>query len=32
MMEDAADAFESRFVGDLQMYCEAPGYNARVTF
>ena len=30
MMEDSADAWESRFVGDLQLYCEAPGYNARV--
>jgi hypothetical protein len=29
MMEDAADSFESRFVGDLELYCEAPKYNAR---
>lgn len=32
MQEEAADAFESRFVGDLNMYTEAPGYNARVIF
>lgn len=31
MMEDAADAWESRFVGDLELYCEAPYYNAVVT-
>ncbi len=30
MMEDASDAFESRLVGDFQLYCEAPGLNARV--
>ncbi len=30
MMEDASDAFESRLVGDFQLYCEAPGYNGRV--
>ncbi len=30
MMEESADAFESRLVGDYQLYCEAPGYNARV--
>jgi hypothetical protein len=30
MLEDAADAVEFRMVGDLNMYCEAPGFNARV--
>lgn len=30
MMEDASDAFESRLVGDFQLYSEAPGLNARV--
>lgn len=30
MMEDASDSFESRLVGDYQLYCEAPGLNARV--
>jgi hypothetical protein len=30
MMEDAADAWESRFVGDLDLICECPYYNATV--
>lgn len=30
MMEESSDAFESRLVGDFQLYCEAPGLNARV--
>lgn len=30
MLEDAADAVEFRLVGDLEMYCEAPGFNCRV--
>lgn len=30
MLEDAADAVEFRMVGDLNLYCEAPGFNARV--
>jgi hypothetical protein len=31
MMENDADAWEARLVGDFQLYCEAPGWNARVT-
>lgn len=27
LREESADAYEGRIVGDLQMYCEAPGYN-----
>lgn len=30
MLEDAADAVEFRMVGDLELYCEAPGFNCRV--
>lgn len=30
MLEDAADAVEFRMVGDLELYCEAPGWNCRV--
>jgi hypothetical protein len=30
MLEDAADAVEFRMVGDLDLYCEAPGFNCRV--
>lgn len=30
MLEDAADAVEFRMVGDLDLYCEAPGWNCRV--
>jgi hypothetical protein len=30
MLEDASDAVEFRMVGDLDMYCEAPGWNCRV--
>lgn len=30
MMEEMADAWENRFVGDLEMYTEAPGYNATI--
>lgn len=30
MMEDGADAGEGRLVGDYQLICEAPGWNARV--
>lgn len=30
MLEDASDAVEFRMVGDLQLYCEAPGFNCRV--
>lgn len=30
MLEDAADAVEYRMVGDLDLYCEAPGWNCRV--
>lgn len=30
MMEESSDAFESRLVGDFQLYCEAPGLNGRV--
>jgi hypothetical protein len=30
MMEDAADAWESRFVGDHDLICECPYYNATV--
>lgn len=30
MMEEFADSWESRFVGDLELYCEAPGYNATI--
>jgi hypothetical protein len=31
LREESADAYEGRIVGDLQLYCEAPGYNVRVT-
>jgi hypothetical protein len=27
LREEAADAYEGRIVGDLELYCEAPGYN-----
>jgi len=30
MMEEFADSWESRFVGDLELYCEAPGFNATI--
>lgn len=30
MLEDASDAVEFRMVGDLDLYCEAPGWNCRV--
>lgn len=30
MMEEFADSWESRFVGDLELWCEAPGYNATI--
>lgn len=30
MLEDASDAVEFRMVGDLDLYCEAPGFNCRV--
>lgn len=30
MMEELADAWESRFVGDSEVVCEAPGYNATI--
>ncbi len=30
MLEDASDAVEFRMVGDLNLYCEAPGWNCRV--
>lgn len=32
LREENADAYEGRVVGDYALYCEAPGYNARVTF
>lgn len=31
LREESADAYEGRIVGDLQFYCEAPGYNCRST-
>lgn len=30
MMEELADSWESRFVGDLELYSENPGHNATV--
>ena len=27
LREESADSYEGRIVGDLQFYCEAPGYN-----
>jgi len=30
MMEEFSDSWESRFVGDMELYCEAPGYNATI--
>lgn len=30
LREENADAYEGRVVGDYALYCEAPGYNARV--
>lgn len=30
MMEEFADSWESRFVGDLELQCEAPGFNATI--
>lgn len=29
LREESADSYEGRIVGDLQLYCEAPGYNVR---
>jgi hypothetical protein len=31
LREESADAYEGRIVGDLQFYCEAPGYNVTGT-
>lgn len=31
LREESADAYEGRIVGDLQLYCEAPGYNVNET-
>lgn len=30
MMEENQDSWESRFVGDLELYTEAPGFNATI--
>lgn len=29
LRESDADSYEGRIVGDMQLYCEAPGFNAR---
>ena len=31
LREESADSYEGRIVGDLQFYCEAPGYNVAGT-
>lgn len=31
LREESSDSYEGRIVGDVQLFCEAPGYNVRAT-